>query len=187
MKLSDLIIPAWAKFAAAAVVAAVVAAGIAWSAASVQKAFDDRALSAYRIEAAQAQTAAVAAALATERAQVALTQKNSAAAAAANAQIKVEYRDRIKEVTRYVSVQADAVGCIPWGAVRVLDAAAQRIRPESLSAPAGQSDDACSDLAPSAFTAAVLENYGIAYENADQLDRLIGDIRERVELFNAAP
>lgn len=115
-------------------------------------------------------------------------QSTTAAVAEASAQERIVYRtnETIKEVPRYVTVVQDRA-CIGYGLVRVLDAAAQGLSPESLQLPAGQSDDACSPVAPSALAMSVAGNYGIARQNAQQLDALSADIRAREAIAGVQP
>ena len=80
----------------------------------------------------------------------------------------------IEKVPVYVSLKA-AAGCvIPWGAVRLLDAAASGADPADLRAriAPGQSDDAASDVALPEALALLAADLGIARENAGQLERL---------------
>jgi hypothetical protein len=94
-------------------------------------------------------------------------------AAAAQIQIVTRTRTLLKEVPTYVTVRSP---CIPWGALRLHDAAVLGVDASTLQPPAGQSDDACSDVAPAAFVAGVVANYGAARQNAQQLNDLEADI-----------
>lgn len=85
----------------------------------------------------------------------------------------------VKSVTQYVTQKADTilVPCIPYGFVRVLDAAAlstssRPVSPSDLALPTGQSDDACAPIKASDLAAAIAANYGTAEENAEQLNSL---------------
>lgn len=125
--------------------------------------------------------AAVAQAVAKERAQAKADLDAAVEEAAAQEKIVTRTRTIIKEIPRYVQ---DSSHCITYGLVRVLDAAASGADPADLELPAGQSDDACAPVTNSALAASVAENYGIARQNAQQLDALIDDTRERVDRFN---
>ncbi len=132
----------------------------------------------------KAQEAAVAAARATERATAVLAQESALRAAAADQKIVYRTNTIIKEVPTHVTAQTDARVCVPVGLVRLLDAAALGVDPADLVLPAGQSDDTCSSVRASDLARSVVGNYGIARQNAEQLDQLIADIRERMKLVN---
>lgn len=96
------------------------------------------------------------------------------------AQTRIVYRTRTleKEIVTHVPT---SVPCIPWGIVRLHDAAVLHQDPASLPTPAGQPDDACSDVAPRAFVDTVISNYGIADQNAEQLNALEKDVTDRAK------
>lgn len=73
------------------------------------------------------------------------------------------------EVPRYVTLTH---GCIPFGFVRVLDAAGFGVTPAELPLPAGKSDDDCSPLDWAPLAQALLTNIGEARANAEQLNAL---------------
>lgn len=120
-----------------------------------------------------------------QKAQDAITLASALKEATAQTKIVTRTRTLTQEVPRYVTVQQDAVACISYGLVRVLDAAATGRDPSDLELPAGQSDDACTTLTASDLARGVIENYGVAQQNAEQLDALIADIRGRVAAGNA--
>jgi len=94
--------------------------------------------------------------------------------AAQQAKTETQIRTVIEKVPVYVSQKA-AAGCvIPWGAVRLLDAAASGADPADLHAriAPGQSDDAASDVTLPEALALLAADLGIARENAGQLERL---------------
>lgn len=73
----------------------------------------------------------------------------------------------VREVPRYVTIQADA-GCVVPDGFRLLhDAAAAGVPPAA--EPAGRSADAPSGLALSAVAETVTTNYGICHETAERL------------------
>jgi hypothetical protein len=93
-----------------------------------------------------------------------------AAAAATRQQIKTI----VKKVPVYVSAKSDSACVVPWGAVRLLDAAASGValdRVRATVAP-GRSDDAPSDVTLSEAVALLATDLGHARQNADQLARL---------------
>lgn len=90
----------------------------------------------------------------------------------ARRQAQIRWREKIilQEVPVYVSADADARYPVPWGVVRVLDAAALGVRPSELPNPAGEPDDAASSVAASDLAAGVSANYvGVCEANAEQL------------------
>lgn len=111
---------------------------------------------------------------------------HAAATAEASAQTRIVVRTRTltERIPVYVPVSSP---CIPWGVVRVHDAAVLHVDPGSLQPPAGQPDDACSDVEPRAFVGAVVANYGIADANAEQLNALEASIQERAAAVAAEP
>lgn len=131
------------------------------------------------------QAAVNAKAVVQQKAQSDLALKSAVTEASAQERIVTQTRTVIKEVPTYVTPAQDARGCVTYGLVRVLDAASQGVGPADLGLPAGQSDDACSPLKASDLAAGVAENFGIARQNAQQLDGLIADVRARVEAANA--
>lgn len=98
-------------------------------------------------------------------------------------QTTTRYVKLTKEVPVYVTEIQDRA-CVPYGIVRVLDAAALGSDPAALELPAGQSDDACSPLKPSDLARGILHNYEVAQQNAQQLDALIASVVERTDAFN---
>src|SRR5690606_26334152 len=80
----------------------------------------------------------------------------------------------VKEVPVYVGGASDRKCILPWGAVRLLDAAASGTDPARLRdhiAP-GQPDDAASDVTLSEAVALLAANLGTARLNAGQLEHL---------------
>jgi hypothetical protein len=102
----------------------------------------------------------------------------AAAATEAKAQAAIAVQTRVihERIPTYVTVRTP---CIPWSVVRVHDAAVLGVDPSTLSLPAGQSNDACSDVAPAAFLGTLTDNYAAARANAQQLDDLIADASAR--------
>ncbi|HTW35200.1 MAG TPA: hypothetical protein VMD53_11340 [Rhizomicrobium sp.] len=102
--------------------------------------------------------------------------------AVAEAQVQQKLADEksiiAQEVHRHVSRSTVARLCIPYGLVRVLDAASLGADPDSLPVPAGQSDDACAPVAAADLAANVAANYATARSNAEQLNALQVWVRE---------
>ena len=107
-----------------------------------------------------------------------------AATAEKAAQTTIVYRTRtlIRKVAAHVTASTP---CIPWAVVRLHDAAVLHVDPASLQPPAGQSDDACSDVAPTAFVVTVIDNYAVADANAEQLNALEANIAARAAAAQA--
>lgn len=89
-----------------------------------------------------------------------------------------QLRDQLSEVSGHVIVKTVASGCVPYGLVRVLDAAASGRGAALLSLPAGKSDDACAPVTWAAVARSVVDNYYTARANIDQLNGLIGAIND---------
>lgn len=81
-----------------------------------------------------------------------------------------------KEIPIYVH---DTIACpgLTVGLARVLRAASAGIDPASLNLAAGQSDDACSDVAPSEVAGWLTDYAGAAIANAQQLNDLETAVR----------
>lgn len=128
---------------------------------------------------AKAQAAAISQAAEIQKAQDALSLKDQAAETGAQAKIVTRTVTLIQKVPTYVTPAQDARGCISWGTLRVLDAAALGVDPGTLQLPAGQSDDACSAVKASDLASSVAGNYGTASQNSEQLNALIADVKAR--------
>jgi hypothetical protein len=99
-----------------------------------------------------------------------------AVAAAANAR---QIRTVIEKVPVYVSEKSDTGCVVPWGAVRLLDAAASGTGPDFARAHVapGQPDDAASDVTLSEAVALLAADLGAARDNEDQLRHLENAVR----------
>lgn len=113
------------------------------------------------------------------------TVDKAAATSEVSAQTKIVTRTRtlLQKVPVYVTASTP---CIPWSVVRLHDAAVLHVDPDSLKPPAGQADDACSDVPPLAFVDTVISNYGAGDANAEQLNALEADIAARQKGVDAA-
>lgn len=134
---------------------------------------------------ATAQAAAVSKAAAIQKAQDALSLKDQAHESAAQVRIVTRTQTITKEVPTYVTVAQDARGCITYGLVRLHDAAALGVDPGTLQLPAGKSDDDCTSLKASDLAAGIVSNYGVAHQNAEQLNALIADVKARAATLPA--
>lgn len=94
----------------------------------------------------------------------------------------------IKRIPTYVHVSTPSapVPCIPWGFVRLHDAAVLGVDPGSLPSAAGQSDDACSTITYPALAGVIADNYAAARANGEQLNALEADIKARSAATAAA-
>lgn len=89
-----------------------------------------------------------------------------------------------QEIHDHVPPIVDTHPCVPWGFVRLHDAAAWGVGIAETGAPAGEPDDACAPFAWADVAAAVVQNYGTARQNAQQLDDLEQFERDRAGAFN---
>jgi hypothetical protein len=74
----------------------------------------------------------------------------------------------------HLSIPKITASCVPYGFVRVLYAGSHGVSTDSLSLPAGKSDDACAPIGWAELATAILHDYGQANANAGQLNSLIG-------------
>lgn len=135
------------------------------------------------IEAREALASARAAASETERqAAIAMAEAkagtdavNRIATLAQQQQVKIrtQIQTLTREVTKYVPVEVDRGVVIPWGFVRILDAAATGAGdPSAISVGAGESDTAAADVTLSEIAALSAANDGACRANAEQLAAL---------------
>jgi len=114
-----------------------------------------------RLAADQARAAKVAEAQAATGAAV------GASVAVRQAEIRILRQTLIREVPRYVTLEADARCTVPAGLVRLHDAAAAGV--PVAADPAGPPADAASGVALSAVAETVADNYGACHANAEAL------------------
>jgi len=118
-------------------------------------------------------------------------------ASAARLDVKVitQYVDRVRvihdttqtlqrEIPSYVTPATDRAFPLPWGFVRLHDAAASGL---STLPAAGPTDAAASDVAASTAAGVIVTNYGICHETVAQLSALQDWVRERNALQRASP
>ena len=93
---------------------------------------------------------------------------------AADRGIQSQIQTVIEKVPVYVPAKADAECRIPWGAVRLLDAAASGagLADSVAGVGPGQPDDAASDVTLSETVALLAANAATARQNAEQLTAL---------------
>jgi hypothetical protein len=122
-----------------------------------------------------AQAKALQAALDEQKRLDAISQKAAEDEAAHQQQLAARTRRQLAEVRKHVKV---VNRCVPYGLVRVLDAASSGRLTDSLPLPTGKSDAACAPVGWDTLAGAVTENYGTARSNAEQLDALIKFYRD---------
>lgn len=158
----------WVKFAAfaAGAIACLSAgayAGYRWEAGTVAK---------LELADAQARSQAIQIAAASQKAQDGVALAAAVKEAKAQTQIEVQTVTVTKEIPRYVTIHQDATVCVPYGLVRLLDAAADQTDPSAFQLAPGQSDDTCSPVKASDLAGSVIANYSAAIANAEQLTAL---------------
>jgi hypothetical protein len=107
---------------------------------------------------------------------------HDAGVAEAKAQETIRYvtRDAKEKVQTYVPPAADAACTVPLGFVRLHDASARGVSPVPL-AP-GESYDAPSGLKLSAVVTTIIDNYGAAQANSEQLSALQAWVRAEAKV-----
>ena len=142
---------------------------LAGSAAYITHRVDASKLEKVELQYAQAQTKAVTEAKALQAQEEGISLSAAVAEAQAQQKIVTVTQTITKEVVRHVTDHSD---CITYGLVRVLDAGTNGVDPDTLALPAGKSDDACAPVTASSLATGVLNNYGLARANAEQLNAL---------------
>ncbi len=126
-------------------------------------------------------------------AEINLAVERSMAAVNLNAAVKQGNRQQailtrtlnnMKEVLSHVTPNSP---CITLGFIRVLDAEVLGVSADDLPLAAGQSDDACSPLSTAAVAERIVRNFGIARQNAEQLDGLIENVSARQKAVARPP
>ena len=143
-------------------------AGGAW----VGYRFESGKVTAIQAADAEAETQAVKAADTNRAAQDAVTLASALSEAQAQEKVVTITQTVTKEIPAHVPPAVDATVCVPFGLIRLLDASALQADPDSLSLPTGQSDGSCSPVKASALAQSVIDNYGVAQANAEQLTAL---------------
>lgn len=103
--------------------------------------------------------------------------------AAEHVQIVTQTEVITREVIKHVK---DTSTCVTYGLVRVLDAATRGDDPGDLALPAGKSDDTCAPVTATALARSVAANYGIARDNAKQLNNLQDTVRQLIAGANGS-
>ena len=132
---------------------------------------------ALELQYAQAQAKAVAAAQAAQQRLDAIATNAARKEAATQAALTAQVRRQLAEVQQHVRSLGPR-GCVTYGLVRVLDGAVHGVIADSLALPAGKSDDACTGIDAATLANSVVQNYGTAKLNAEQLNALIAVTRK---------
>lgn len=161
-----------------AIIAAVLLFAAAAGGFTVAKRLDAASYARLQLAQTQKANADLAAALAKQRAydQAAIQAAQTEAqrqAAIARAALDRKQEVQVHVITRYISAK-----CVPYGFIRVLDAAALNAGAGTLSLPTGKSDDTCAPITWDDLANAIIDNYTLAHENAEQLNSLIAFIRQ---------
>ena len=102
-------------------------------------------------------------------------------ASAAEAEAQKELND-VAQANQAVPLAAPivktiAANCVPYGFVRLHDAAARSLSFASVGIAPGKSDDACAPVKWADVERVIVANYSLANDNAEQLNRLIATLR----------
>jgi hypothetical protein len=121
-----------------------------------------------------AEAKAQAALLAARQQVAAKADAEAGAQAAQQAKTQTQIETVIEKVPVYVTAKSDAACRLPWGFVRLFDAAASGADPDDIRAriAPGQPDDAASDITLSEAATLLAADLGIARQNAGQLEHL---------------
>jgi hypothetical protein len=148
----------------------VVVGGLVAAGAFGQHKLDESTLDKLKLSYATAEATAVAQAAAQQKQVDAVGLAASSSEAAAQNKLATTLRQELANAPTFKTV---ASACVPYGFVRVLDAAASGRLSASLTLPAGKSDDACAPTSWAALERSVVTNYYAAGANAEQLNQLI--------------
>lgn len=94
---------------------------------------------------------------------------------------EVEAQQRIITVTHTIKERVpyyvkEITPCVPYGFVRVLNAAAFGTDPDSEPTTTGKSPDACAPVSWRSLVTDITDDYGTGNQNAEQLNSLIGSV-----------
>lgn len=149
-----------------------VVAGLVGSGAYVEHQVDEGTIQSMKVAEATAAQQAEAKALAQQQAYTSIANAAAQKQTADQQEISNGIQTSLAAVAPVVKTVA--TNCVPYGLVRVLDAAASGRNPADLSYPTGQSDNACAPTSWAAVGRSVVANYYTARANADQLTGLVG-------------
>lgn len=122
----------------------------------------------------QAHADALQAALDEQKRQDQISTEAAQREAAAQSALAANTKRQLSEIQKHVKSMA---GCPPLGLVRLLDAGAFGVSADSLPLPTGQFDLSCATVDWPTLARSVVDNYGTARANAEQLDALSGFYR----------
>lgn len=135
---------------------------------------------------AKAETAAQVQARKGEQRQAAVVTHAAGTAARAQERILTHTITLTQEIHDHVPPVVDHQPCVPYGFVRLHDAAAYGVGIADTGVPAGQPDDACAPFAWADIAAVVVQNYGAARQNAQQLGDLQQFERDRAAAYSGS-
>jgi hypothetical protein len=141
--------------------------------------FDQGAVEKIRRQDAEAAAASLQAQIAHQRQVDAITARSDQEAAVHAAQATAVTIAQRKELPRHVTPSSDARCIVPFGALRVHDAAARGLSADALPIPAGKSDADASGLALSGLLDSVTANYGTCRQARQTLIDLQGWVRSQ--------
>lgn len=156
------------KLALYGVVLGAVVGGTAWVTHRVDTSKYEALELSYQTAMAQAESAA----LAEQKRQDQLATDAATQEIAHQATLTAAVQRQLSEVKKHANVQMVSAKCVPYGFVRLLDAAVFGSDAASLPLPTGRTDASCAPFTWDALARAVLANYGAARSNAEQLDAL---------------
>ncbi len=143
---------------------------------------DTATLNAYKAEYADEKTQAVKTAMEFQAASDKVALNSAVLEATAQQTLETKAVTAVNEVPIYVPqklvLAAGAQSCIPYGFVRVLDAAALGRSAADLPLPSSQPADSCAPIDADALAKNIVANYYAAQENAEQLNALISVVEE---------
>lgn len=119
-----------------------------------------------------AQAKALQSALDEQKRLDALSEQAALGEAANQQKLATRLKRQLAEAKRHVSIKSISRTCVPYGLIRVFDAASFGSLTERLPLPAGKSDSACAPIGWDALAGSVIDNYGTARANAEQLNAL---------------
>ena len=169
---------AWGYLAAAAITALLAGSATGY----VVHRMDEGAIAALKLADQVAETKAIKDEAAIQQSQDQANLDSALAEAKAQAAITA----RAHSITREIIVHVPQTqSCIPYGLVRLLDAAAAGSDTAGAAIAAGQSDDACAPISWRAFADDLTGDYATGRANAEQLNALEADVASLVAAANA--
>ena len=151
-----------------------VVAGLIGIGAFEQHRIDANQVSKLKLEYAQAQAAAIAQAAATQKQVDQFAQDAVDKETAAQTALTTLHREKFDAPI----IKTIAADCLPYGFIRLHNAAASLTGNLPVTLPAGKSDDACAPVSWLTVERTIADNYYTAQANAEQLNRLIDVLKQ---------